>query len=105
MDVMYNIEQAIVWLRNNKHLLTKLPANPEICNKGVDEQTIIIKNLEAYNTYRAVNAKELTNVNEYLNDLCGFTFFVKKDFLTFMEIMGQSSWSVNCIRITDHVQK
>ena len=37
----------------------------------------------------------LMNMSIYINDLCSFTFYVKKDFDIFLDIMIKTKWNVN----------
>ena len=90
-----NILHVTIWLEENKEMFQSLPNNTPILQYSQNEQNDIIARLENCSTLTKEGKDNPIDEYEYLNDLCSFTFYVKKDFDIFLDIMIKTKWNVN----------
>ena len=60
-----------------------------------NESEDISARLENYTTHTNEDEDNPVDDYEHLSDLCSFTFYIKKDFDLFIDMMSKTKWNVN----------
>ena len=87
-----DIPHVNTWLDENKEMFGSLLINPPILQYSQNDQEDIIARLENCLTHTKEGKDNPIDDYEYL---CSFTFYAKKDFDVFLDIMSKTKWNVN----------